>query len=99
MIVTLVFEKNGKFFCRKLAKIAENCDHNIDPKAAKKCFACLQDIRRNEVGGAFDENDGGVAVVTQQRRRRRQVKAVRRPRRQQQGAGRHLRPVFSKEVM
>jgi hypothetical protein len=26
LIVTLVFEKNAK-----LAKIAENCDHNIDP--------------------------------------------------------------------
>jgi hypothetical protein len=27
----LVFEKNANFFRRKLAKIAENCDHNIDP--------------------------------------------------------------------
>jgi hypothetical protein len=26
----LVFEKNA-IFCRKLSKIAENCDHNIDP--------------------------------------------------------------------
>jgi hypothetical protein len=25
---TLVFEKNANF-CRKFAKIAENCDHNI----------------------------------------------------------------------
>jgi hypothetical protein len=31
MIMTLVFEKNANFFRRKLAKIAENCDHNIDP--------------------------------------------------------------------
>jgi hypothetical protein len=31
----LVFEKNASF-CRKLPKIAENCDHNIDPGAAKK---------------------------------------------------------------
>jgi hypothetical protein len=30
-IITLVFEKNANFFRRKLAKIAENCDHNIDP--------------------------------------------------------------------
>jgi hypothetical protein len=30
VIITLVFEKNANF-CRKLAKIAENCDHNIDP--------------------------------------------------------------------
>jgi hypothetical protein len=26
--ITLVFEKNANFFCRK---IAEKCDHNIDP--------------------------------------------------------------------
>jgi hypothetical protein len=30
VIITLVFEKNAKFFCRKLAKIGENCDYNID---------------------------------------------------------------------
>jgi hypothetical protein len=30
LIVTLAFEKNA-IFCRKLSKIAENCDHNIDP--------------------------------------------------------------------
>jgi hypothetical protein len=27
----LVFKKNANFFRRKLAKIAENCDANIDP--------------------------------------------------------------------
>jgi hypothetical protein len=32
LIITLVFEKNANFLCRKLAKIAENCDHNIDPR-------------------------------------------------------------------
>jgi hypothetical protein len=31
LIITLLFEKNA-IFCRKLAKIAENCDHNIDPR-------------------------------------------------------------------
>jgi hypothetical protein len=31
LIVTLVFEKNANFFRRKLAKIAEISDHNIDP--------------------------------------------------------------------
>jgi hypothetical protein len=30
LIMTLFFEKNANF-CQKLAKIAENCDHNIDP--------------------------------------------------------------------
>jgi hypothetical protein len=30
LIITLVFEKNA-YFCRKLSKIEENCDHNIDP--------------------------------------------------------------------
>jgi hypothetical protein len=28
------FEKKNQFFRQKLAKIAENCDHNIDPR----CF-------------------------------------------------------------
>jgi hypothetical protein len=31
LIMTLVSEKNDNLFRRKLAKIAENCDHNIDP--------------------------------------------------------------------
>jgi hypothetical protein len=31
LIITLDFEKNANFFGQKLAKIAENCDHNIDP--------------------------------------------------------------------
>jgi hypothetical protein len=31
VIITLVFGKNANFFRRKLSKIAENCDHNIDP--------------------------------------------------------------------
>jgi hypothetical protein len=31
LIITLVFKKNANFFRQKLAKIAENCDHNIDP--------------------------------------------------------------------
>jgi hypothetical protein len=30
LIITLVFEKNASF-SPKLSKIAENCDHNIDP--------------------------------------------------------------------
>jgi hypothetical protein len=30
LIITLVFEKNANF-SPKMSKIAENCDHNIDP--------------------------------------------------------------------
>jgi hypothetical protein len=30
LIIKSVFEKNANFFRRKLAKIAENCGHNID---------------------------------------------------------------------
>jgi hypothetical protein len=33
LIIILVFEKNANFFRRKLSKIAENCDHNIDPRS------------------------------------------------------------------
>jgi hypothetical protein len=36
LIITLVFEKNANFFRRKLSKIAENCDHNIDPRHREK---------------------------------------------------------------
>jgi hypothetical protein len=33
LIITLFFfKKNANFFRQKLAKIAENCDHNIDPR-------------------------------------------------------------------
>jgi hypothetical protein len=35
ILITLFFEKNA-IFCRKLSKIAENCDHNIDPCSFKK---------------------------------------------------------------
>jgi hypothetical protein len=35
MIISLVFKKNADFFRRKLGKIAENCDHNIDPWVAR----------------------------------------------------------------
>jgi hypothetical protein len=31
LIITLVFEKNAIFLSRKMAKIAENCDRNINP--------------------------------------------------------------------
>jgi hypothetical protein len=31
LIATLVFVKKRQFYRLKLAKIAENCDHNIDP--------------------------------------------------------------------
>jgi hypothetical protein len=30
LTITLFFEKKRQFFRRKLSKIAENCDHNID---------------------------------------------------------------------
>jgi hypothetical protein len=35
LIITMVFEKNA-IFCRKLAKIAKNCNHNNDPRS--KCY-------------------------------------------------------------
>jgi hypothetical protein len=31
-IKTLVFEKSGNFSPKIVKKIAENCDHNIDPR-------------------------------------------------------------------
>jgi alpha/beta superfamily hydrolase len=32
----IVFLEKRHFFRRKLAKIAENCDHNIDPSCRQK---------------------------------------------------------------
>jgi hypothetical protein len=36
MTITLVFEKNVIFLRRKLAEIAENYEHNIDPRRFTK---------------------------------------------------------------
>jgi hypothetical protein len=33
-IITLVFLEKRQFYFRQLAKSAENCDHNIDPRLA-----------------------------------------------------------------
>jgi hypothetical protein len=32
MIITLFFWEKRQNFCRKFLKIAQNCDHNIDPR-------------------------------------------------------------------
>jgi hypothetical protein len=40
LIITF-FEKNANYFGQKLSKIAENCNHNIDPwYADKQYFSC-----------------------------------------------------------
>jgi hypothetical protein len=41
LIITLIFEKRP-FCCQKLAKIAENYDHNIDPRPLTKPKCYLQ---------------------------------------------------------
>jgi hypothetical protein len=41
------FEEKRQFFRRKLAKIAENCDHNIDPWSPWLGFVCLIIWRRS----------------------------------------------------
>jgi hypothetical protein len=47
MIITLDFEENA-IFCRKLSKIAENCDHNIDPWSP--CLkACLSEFNQASI--------------------------------------------------
>jgi hypothetical protein len=33
LITAMAFDKNDNFFRRKIAKIAENCDHNIGPRS------------------------------------------------------------------
>jgi hypothetical protein len=34
LIIQFAFDKSDNFFRRKLAKIVENCDHNIQPRLA-----------------------------------------------------------------
>jgi hypothetical protein len=46
LIITLVFVKNA-IFCRKLSKIAENCDHNIGPWLAITNGSCSVDAPIN----------------------------------------------------
>jgi hypothetical protein len=36
------FEKNAIFFAENLAKIAENCDHNINPRNDHACSSLLE---------------------------------------------------------
>jgi hypothetical protein len=43
-IVTLDLEKKRLFCRRKLAKIAENCDHNIDPRFFILCENDLPEV-------------------------------------------------------
>jgi hypothetical protein len=43
MVIELVHEKNANFCRRKLAKIAENWDHNIGPGSC----ACVLSISEN----------------------------------------------------
>jgi hypothetical protein len=43
LIITLVFvKKSANSFAEKLAKIAENCDHNIDPGPTCKNWLNIQ---------------------------------------------------------
>jgi hypothetical protein len=42
LIITLVFDKKRQFFRRKLSKIAENCDHNIDPWLSHVTFEVVK---------------------------------------------------------
>jgi hypothetical protein len=39
-IITLFFSEKHQFFRRKLAKIAENCDHNTSPCFWQMAFMC-----------------------------------------------------------
>jgi hypothetical protein len=58
LIITSVSEKNANFFRRKLAKIAENCDHNIDPWSQSndhklKIYNATSSLARFEIKDIF----------------------------------------------
>jgi hypothetical protein len=42
LTITLAFEKNANFLRRKLAKNAENWDHNIDLRYVRLFVLCLE---------------------------------------------------------
>jgi hypothetical protein len=48
LLITLVFEINANFFRRKLSKIAENCDRNIDPWNALICAYYIFDVHSSK---------------------------------------------------
>jgi hypothetical protein len=45
------FWETRQFFRRKLAKIEENCDHNIDPRVTRG--VCTKNIGQNEAQPIF----------------------------------------------
>jgi hypothetical protein len=55
MIITLVFKKNANFL-PKMGTMAENCNHNIDPRAWP-LFAIYQ------VGEFFVGQEGGLPLL------------------------------------
>jgi hypothetical protein len=42
--MTLIFEEKTPFFCGKMAKIAKNNDHNIDPRLTSCVTATRSDF-------------------------------------------------------
>jgi hypothetical protein len=58
-------EKNANFFCGKLAKIAENCDHNIYPWTGLKIqqmwmFVLRREVFSHAVPGSQDGKFSGI---------------------------------------
>jgi hypothetical protein len=62
------FWEKRRFFRRKLAKIAENCDHNIDPRTPgdRKVFRAVPFVMAGQVGVAHGfellRGDGHIAA-------------------------------------
>jgi hypothetical protein len=66
LIISLGFEKNANYFRRKLSKIVENCDHNIDPRwdLNPDCLS-LRRIRCHAAAGFFFYFVDGQIVASQ----------------------------------
>jgi hypothetical protein len=70
VIKTLLFEKNANFFRKKLAKIAEKCDHDIDPWSTRKSVSVSPGL---DVAGEIRQRAGQldkVAVVPEIKKNR-----------------------------
>jgi hypothetical protein len=55
LIITLVFEENANFFRRKLSKIVENYDYNIDPCLFPRKKLCINKFDKKLVGLHFQK--------------------------------------------
>jgi hypothetical protein len=58
LIITLFFLEKNAIFCRNMSKIAENCDHNIDPRIFKDLYNTFFDAKHHNKLQIMVQNHG-----------------------------------------